>query len=43
MKDDWLFLANTYWNFGTHRGFMSYVCAGIGASRINLSSFSDTN
>jgi opacity protein-like surface antigen len=43
LKSDWLFLANAYWDLGTHRGFTPYIGAGIGVDEITLDNFTDTN
>ncbi len=43
VKSEWLFLANAYWDLGTHRGFTPYVGAGIGAAEVTLDNFTDTN
>lgn len=43
LKSEWLFLTNAYWDIGTHRGFTPYIGAGIGAARVTLDNFTDTN
>jgi len=43
VKSEWLFLANAYWDIGTHRGFTPYVGAGVGAAEITLDNFTDDN
>jgi opacity protein-like surface antigen len=42
-KSEWLFLANAYLDLGTWWCVTPFVGAGIGASRVNISSFVDVN
>ena len=42
-KSEWLFLANAYVDLGTWWCITPFVGAGIGASRVNISSFVDIN
>ena len=42
-KSEWLFLANAYLDLGTWWCVTPFVGAGIGASRITISSFTDVN
>lgn len=43
VKNEWLFLANAYWDVGNFRGVTPYVGAGIGTARIELKEFWDQN
>jgi opacity protein-like surface antigen len=43
MKSEWLFMLNAYIDLGTWRSFTPFIGAGIGASRITISHFTDTN
>lgn len=43
VKSEWLFLANAYWDIGTHRGFTPYLGAGIGVAEVTLDNFTDVN
>jgi opacity protein-like surface antigen len=42
-KSEWLFLANAYLDLGTWWCVTPFVGAGIGASRVTISSFTDVN
>jgi opacity protein-like surface antigen len=42
-KSEWLFLANAYLDLGTWWCVTPFVGAGIGFSRVNISSFTDVN
>ncbi len=42
-KSEWLFLANAYLDLGTWWCVTPFVGAGIGVSRVNISSFVDVN
>jgi opacity protein-like surface antigen len=42
-KNEWLVLANAYYDFNAFGGFTPYVGAGIGASRNTISHFRDIN
>lgn len=43
LKSEWLFLANGYWDLGTHRGFTPYLGAGVGTAIVTLDKFTDRN
>lgn len=42
-KDEWLFLANGYYDFNSWRGITPYVGAGLGLSYNTISDFVDNN
>ena len=42
-KDEWLFLANAYWDITEFRGITPYVGAGIGMANVSLDNFQDIN
>lgn len=42
-KEEWLFLANGYWDIATFRGITPYVGAGVGFAVVTLDNFWDVN